>query len=1248
MFKVITPSLLVFGLLVGCAKEKSYDTKYKEVEQLAKSSIRTHQMGMALDGTSKLVPVKYLYVPMTLGTPREVVAAAPFYQGDEKVVRLEWSKDGLEVLEIEMDERFNDNELNDLPVLTIPGIHISYKCTEDEFGECTNKEEENTEISWEQKTHFNPDYAGLSVKELNMLDAANVEGDSCVTSLGAKVVDYEISDGVINIELEKSYKLRNSWGCIWRNYVEDKFSYNSFKVKFFYSLVELDQLVTLGYKTINYPTPDHDEFGFFKNERLVLNDEFDSQRKEREILLNRWSPIRKNNELLYYLSSNFSKPKNKMLLDATHKTINVINKGLKTANSPFQIKLVEQELGKKEVSPGDLRYNTIVLIEDPLANGLLGYGPSVSNPFTGEIVQAHVNMYGGVLKSIVRRIYNAAADITIERAKGEAEMLSGITVTAEALSVLPGPLATMLATAIEEVEESTETDLATGELEFDVTRVKEISTEGVISDDSRSKRLNSLSIQDIEKRLQLRMNEKVNLRVQLAQRLNGNLEGLDALERKTIELETQEYGENINHKHSPEFFPIGGTTKVVYPELFKVLGVKNTDGTLKKFDELTKTQKKQVFQIVLEKSWMATLIHEIGHNLGLRHNFTGSTDKDNFYTKAEAELLGMEGQPAYSSIMEYSYSKFNQLKALGKYDIAALRFAYAREVELKDGSIAKVSGSISNFDEQLALDGKSRKEYSYCTDENAGLSSLCNRFDEGTTLEEIAKFRIKNYQDMYQYRNFRDGKLDFSAYDLEAYAIWRDRELGQIRDIIEEYEFFFEIFGEQTMTVGCNADEVSKYPICVRINDTLAATKVVGDFFINILKTPDHLCAIAKADKPNVIVEYRKLFDLYNGLKFQINYVTTSCFDSAVTAELAKTQLIVIGENGKFLNGFKDNNPNYRYATDRAVIGTWTDKVFALKNIFQRRWRNRSTDSNHMALIDLPFVKGKAVNILEHYTLGKPLTEPLPFTTRKGAKFIVPYVIGNDNQIEQIEDVFFWMKNFFGMNQSGKSNLIEIALKQIENIGVRFGEAKSDKAFVAANIAAIDVKSGIVPVDERSSDRIYFYDPETLITYIADKSMPIANLALTTIIEKTNLDAIDKDFVQSVFNKRTNPQAPIEFSNAHKNFFSLPASLQEQLISLSEQGATVPEQAFIDALGPENGPIIFGVYNNEGFIIMKSIVDTKTRIMTTPLNETERPLFGYPLDLLSQYLRGQITDELVEYYKNQLKRLPGFQRRANI
>ena len=67
--------------------------------------------------------------------------------------------------------------------------------------------------------------------------------------------------------------------------------------------------------------------------------------------------------------------------------------------------------------------------------------------------------------------------------------------------------------------------------------------------------------------------------------------------------------------------------------------------------------------------------------------------------------------------MDYGASELNELPVLGKYDIAALRYGYANEVEMKDGSIKKVTGN----DLLKKLD---RKNYLFCTDENAGGSRV--------------------------------------------------------------------------------------------------------------------------------------------------------------------------------------------------------------------------------------------------------------------------------------------------------------------------------------------------------------------------------------------------------------------------------------------------------------------------------------------------------------------------------------------
>lgn len=1281
--KTLTVLALAPIIMVGCAKDTPYDEVYKEVKEASKNEFITEENGQ---------PVKYLYVPMTLGTPREVTQADPFYQGDEKIVRLEWSEAGLEVLEIEKDRRFAENDLNDTPVLTIPGSYASYRCREDSYGKCTNAEEENNELEWFQKDKFTPNFEGLQVREINMLDVSTVEADSCVQHAGTKLVDYEVSPGVINVELEKTYKLSSSWGCIWSNYVNDKFSYNSFKVRFFYSLVRLDQVASKKYEPIHYPIPDHDDFGFFKNEELVLKDDFDPERKIRKVLLNRWNPVRENNELVYHLSASYNKPENKLLKDATFKAIEVMNNSMKDVNIPFKIKLVEAE-GKGK-NPGDLRNNMIVLIDDPLANGLLGYGPTVTNPLTGEIVQGHVNMYGGVLKTMSRHVWEAAVDLTIDKKKEKTkeETLAGvITVNPAAYTNLPNTLATMTAVTSGFDPAATAGDDAQSQKIKKIVNLMERAHDkkpGHVHTE-KTHALERVSLNSVEKKIEKRIHQKRDMKLEQVLKIKG--ENLSEFEKHALKEEARIARWAENNAFAEEAFPIAGTVKVIYPDLMNIPGVLNADGTLKRWSELNDEQKAQGQNIILVNSYTSTLIHELGHNLGLRHNFMGSWDKDNFYSDEEARALGLDAAPAYSSIMDYAFSNFNELMALGKYDLAALRFAYAQEVETDTGVVLKIKGSVSEFKKALEdakkaaqakkdeltaklellqndvtsstadiknlvnqindtdkiLNAKDRKAYAFCTDENAGLSSICNRFDEGTTLPEVANHKIKRYYDLYKYRNFRDGRLDYSSYDLGGYLIARYWEFASIRDIVEEYEFFQTIFGADLMSQGCSPEDTAKYPVCKMINERKEAVDIVGNFFIDVLKTPDHICAVTTAQEPTVIVEFKKLAEIYDEVKYDISHVTTSCFDPAVEAKLAEEGKVVVGEVGKFLNGFKDNDPNFKYSSDRATRGIWMDKVMAMKYLYQRTWKNGSTDEENMALVDNANILAKTQDVLAHLVLGQPLTGPQPFTMKDGRKFQVPYVIGSDYKVEPVESALSWVTDFLGLPAQGRSDLLTTQLKQIARIGTDYGQDYADSAYNTVNFVTKTRISSISDTDLLSKNYVYF-DADDMI-YAARTNNALAYTMISTINTKDLLDSAGAMVVSAVIEARSNPQAPAELSAEEVAYFELDVQWQESLINYAQNNAPLTLQAFVGTFGQELGAKLFAVYQT-GAARMQEILVIKETLANTPPADASKEvvaLYNVPLELLQMYVQGLITDELVNHYASQLDKLPQHRNHPN-
>ena len=160
--------LLTAALIFGCAKERPYDELYKDAEQISRSIVDTER--------------DHLYLVSTQEAPRKVPTANPFYQGNEKIVKFKWEKSGLNVYAYDKDKRFEKNSINDEPILVIPGDYMEYRCKEDKNGNCVQEEEENKELTWDQKSFFLPKYEKMKVLiEITFLDLTNLDV-GCVDS----------------------------------------------------------------------------------------------------------------------------------------------------------------------------------------------------------------------------------------------------------------------------------------------------------------------------------------------------------------------------------------------------------------------------------------------------------------------------------------------------------------------------------------------------------------------------------------------------------------------------------------------------------------------------------------------------------------------------------------------------------------------------------------------------------------------------------------------------------------------------------------------------------------------------------------------------------------------------------------------------------------------------------------------------------------------------------------------------------
>ena len=186
-----------------------------------------------------------------------------------------------------------------------------------------------------------------------------------------------------------------------------------------------------------------------------------------------------------------------------------------------------------------------------------------------------------------------------------------------------------------------------------------------------------------------------------------------------------------------------------------------------------------------QDSLLGVVLHEMGHGFGLRHVFSASADKDNYYDSYEqiGDIFGPLAKssfsekdfpvPQYSSVMDYSQLEFPKLTVPGKYDLAAIRFIYFDEVELDTGEFVKVPSSFNNQEsikDVLERIHKSAKQYKVCGGKlpKSGSPSevhlndpLCAPFDYGSTPLEVVSNYIRYSQDslMTKMRRYDSSEL---------------------------------------------------------------------------------------------------------------------------------------------------------------------------------------------------------------------------------------------------------------------------------------------------------------------------------------------------------------------------------------------------------------------------------------------------------------------------------------------------------
>ncbi|MFI5390976.1 MAG: zinc-dependent metalloprotease, partial [Bacteriovoracales bacterium] len=734
---------LLFVIIGGCAKKPSYQEKFKEPELTDIS--RDYDLNAF-----------YLFVPSSLTAPYDISEVIPYEKGQALRVKLKFVEDGLEVYA--PDEQFSA-ERNQGRVMLIPGKYLSYKCDTNSLGECTNREVENEEISWRDRKYFLPSHNNISIFGWHKADIG-MSTNPCYNFEGSSVEKLEIRNGMIYLIIARHYSADID-KCNFRELPVER---ASFSVRVSYQLIRENDIVSKDFKAMPYSDIEQRLFGAFKFTTKNFDVTF-SKEIEKNYLM-RINPDKK--VVTYYLSPEFKIPEFNYLRTLTEKAFTAFNKGLESAGTGMQIELKDLPEG---ISVGDIRYNMINLLTDPSSTGILGFAPYTPNPQTGELIHVSVQMFYGSMLSQTKIIYEAM------REKGE--QLKPV--------ILPTPVVT---TPTEVVSlNRVETNRRPTNVKKKV--INKSSKKGgkvtpnkkLITKDGR--RPKSIGEEQIDFKSPQAEKEWADKFPDIYKITKTDY---DAEVRKTKKLM------DVCAYPSSEF--VQGLRGKNYISAFTNCG-SGPDGNkdskfcenyeLKPWDKLTEGEQKEVSKLIISFSWQRILIHELGHNFSLRHNFKGNFDEENFYTLKELndEIAPekFDRVPQYSSIMDYAYTDLGQLPVLGKYDVAALRYIYTGKIET---TIMKDNKKVSKIVTPAELPNNAIPKYLYCTDENVGADASCHRHDEGKSYSDLADHYLEKYQNNKIYTNFRSGKTNFDQIrSLSRYFYHRQDEFQMWRDLYE-------------------------------------------------------------------------------------------------------------------------------------------------------------------------------------------------------------------------------------------------------------------------------------------------------------------------------------------------------------------------------------------------------------------------------------------------------------------------------
>jgi hypothetical protein len=507
---------------------------------------------------------------------------------------------------------------------------------------------------------------------------------------------------------------------------------------------------------------------------------------------------------------------------------------------------------------GDLRYSFLAWINEKQPDGPLGYGPSSTDGETGEVVVANANIYGasldGYARSAVDTVRAINGDLTSE------DILDGISTQewlarTRSIADAPSGLTRDAAQTYETRRlralgvEATELEAREMSPRFQAMKPLEIRQQ------ARTLRTPETALSPGQARMEKLMSDPLVAEMivptevkALIRATHRHRPGEDAEESTEAAMRDFVGNPHRFHDRARQRHALLEEARV---DTFEMVD----DAIIGKALELKGKNPEELYVELRKEVYRAVTLHEIGHTMGLTHNFAGSFDALNYqdeYWKILSETPAGDGSDedtvndrlqkrlpeyTYSTIMDY-HGRFNSDdKGLGKYDLAAMKFAYGKTIEVFEDDVdvptfpftdiyikyvwgndtlPNIYGeSVSNlakrkdvpiedvlrdrYEQARAnLDKgiqtlyepttgfKAPREVPYQFCEHAYLGNVgCRTFDQGSSHPEIVRNAIQNYWNYYRFNNYRRGRREMTFYDG-----WFGRQQGIMEDLTYAIRYY--------------------------------------------------------------------------------------------------------------------------------------------------------------------------------------------------------------------------------------------------------------------------------------------------------------------------------------------------------------------------------------------------------------------------------------------------------------------------